>query len=316
MLPRRPTGPAFRVLDLRDRRPLDLIVLPSGVVSPDRIAERVERLRNLWCTQLARTVDYVTGPDGSVGILFEPTQGMTLPDRLRNGALSVSEAVHVLDGVLSALATCHDIGVVHRDVRPGNVRVVEGGRGAPPWVVLHGAGLAWILSDRSAAALGKVVYGHPQFTAPEQWVDRRVDARTDLYAVGLLGYLMLQGRNLVSSGAPMDACRQHATAPRPLLARSVAQEPVPRSLADALRTASDPLAGRRHSNAESMRTALVTTLKALPAQQPRLKPVEFDEDALTDVSLNITFRELETIVSEFEDEDTLLDLSVEETLLD
>jgi len=316
-LPRRAIGDAWRVVDLRDQRPLDLVRLPAGSVKPRQLAERVLRLAPLPSGLLARPLEAVALPGDHGGLVLEPAHGRTLSDRLRAGAMGVGEVLRVLDGVLAGLSALHAHGVWHRDLRPENVRLVDAPGGAPPWVVLHGAGIAWLLADGSAPSVGGVLYGHPQFTAPEQWVNRAADARTDVYATGLLGYLMLLGRNLVTSGAPIDACRQHGAAPRPMPVTSAAGEAVPRALAEALRTACEPGPARRHTGAEAMRTALVSARGLIPPTAARLNPVEIDATSLVDLSLNMTLDGLDALVAELDgDEDTLLDAFPDATLAD
>ncbi len=317
-LARRPVGEAWRVVDLLDRRPLDLLLLPPGVGEPRRMNDRVARLEALSGDHLGKPIACVIAPSGQAALVLQPAYGYTLSAWLRAGAMSVGQVVQVLDGVLAALATCHALGICHRDVRPDRVRLVETPDGAAPWIVLHGAGQAWVLADGSAPTVGGVLYGHPQFTAPEQWVNRAADVRTDIYAVGLLGYLMLLGRNLVTSGRPIDACRQHAATPRPLPVNSAAGESVPRGLAEALRTACEAAPDRRHASAQEMRTALVSARGLLPPTPAPLRPVEIDATSLIDISLNLTLDGLDALVAELDamDDDTTLDGVLDATLVD
>lgn len=314
-LSRRPIGDAWRVTDLLDGRPLDLLLLPAGSVHVRRLNDRTERLvgmpagvaRPLACVDTR----YVAG------LVLEPARGRTLSDRLRSGPIAVDEVARILDGVLAGLSALHAAGISHRDIRPDNIRLVDAPNGAPPWVVLHGAGVAWLLSSEgSAPSVGGVLYGHPQFTAPEQWVNRAATPRTDLYAVGLLGYLMVLGRNLVTSGAAIDACRQHSIAPRPLPVSSAAGEPVPRALAEALKRACAPSPSQRHATAESMRTALVTARGLIPPTPAPLEPVAVED--LTDVSLNLTLDGLDALVAELEadGDETWIDALPDATLSD
>ncbi len=299
-LPTRGLGQAHRCFDLRDQRPLDLLRFPSGSAPAARLESRLDRLHGLHGPGLARVVDAFGAADGALDVLTEPSFGRSLGERLREAPLSVAEAVRILDAILAALDACHALDIPHRDLRPERIRLVDPPDGGPPWVVLHGAGLAWLLSEDAAPTLGGLAYGHPQFTAPEQWVNRRADARTDLYAVGLLGYLMLQGRNLVTSGSPVEACRQHSAAARRLIGISAAGEPVPGALAEAIRVGCHPVPEARHPDASAMRGALKRARGLIPPAAVDLTRHEVDEGSLVDLSLNLSVAMLNEMASSLE----------------
>jgi len=183
-------------------------------------------------------------------------RGVSLADRVAEGPLSLSSAVNLIDALIQGLIACHMIGVVHRDLRPENIWIqTREGRG--PRIVLHGAGVPSLVGAKHGR-VGAFIFGDPQFMAPEQWVDRAIDGRADMYGVGMIAYYALLGRCLVSGDSPVEICKAHFTTPRPKSLRSSAKEEVPPSLLEALATATHPDRGQRYNSLEVMQTALTS----------------------------------------------------------
>lgn len=131
-------------------------------------------------------------------LVLEHVPGGTLEERLRTGRVPPAEAVRIARALLDGLGAAHARGVVHRDVKPGNV--LFGGRGE---VKLADFGIALLGPDESEATVTGLAEPVPrpgtlQYMSPEQARGDPVDARTDLYAVGALLYRMLAGRPHVS----------------------------------------------------------------------------------------------------------------------
>ncbi|MDT0164332.1 Stk1 family PASTA domain-containing Ser/Thr kinase [Actinotalea sp. AC32] len=148
---------------------------------------------------------YDQGVDGETSYLtMEYVDGPTLRRRLTvEGSLTVGEALRVTESVLDALAVAHRAHLVHRDIKPENVLVPDDGR-----VKVADFGLARAVTEASATATGTVL-GTVAYLAPELVTQGASDARTDVYAVGILLYEMLTGRQPFTGATPIQVAYQH-----------------------------------------------------------------------------------------------------------
>ena len=153
-----------------------------------------------------------------------------LRDRLRN-PMSIDESLYYLRSIAEALRVIHVFGILHRDLKPANVMLREDN--SP---VLIDFGLARrSIDDGTTTGAGQVL-GSPYYISPEQSQGLRVDARTDLYSLGVMFYEMLTGQRPYTGRSAMEIMAQHASAPVPRLPANVAlqQALVDRLMAKAL----------------------------------------------------------------------------------
>jgi serine/threonine protein kinase len=147
-------------------------------------------------------------------IIMEFVDGRLLKDIIAEGPLEPAEAVRIISQVLTALEYSHRAGVVHRDVKPGNIMVTNAGQ-----VKVMDFGIARAISDSSASiAETSTIVGTAQYFSPEQARGEAVDARTDLYSTGIVLFEMLAGRAPFTGENPVAVAYQH-----------VNQQPVPPS---------------------------------------------------------------------------------------
>ncbi|WP_127473631.1 Stk1 family PASTA domain-containing Ser/Thr kinase [Microbacterium sulfonylureivorans] len=202
--------------------------------------------------------DTDTNPDGTVRpvpfIIMELVKGRLLKDIISAGPVPVDDTVRYVDGILEALEYSHRAGVVHRDIKPGNVMVTDAGQ-----VKVMDFGIARAVSDTSSTvAETTAIIGTAAYFSPEQAKGEPVDARADLYSAGVVLYELLAGRPPFRGESPVAVAYQHVSeAPLP---PSEIRETVPRSLdAVALRAlAKDPF--QRYQDAAGFREALDATL--------------------------------------------------------
>jgi beta-lactam-binding protein with PASTA domain/tRNA A-37 threonylcarbamoyl transferase component Bud32 len=152
------------------------------------------------------------GQDGEMAYLvMEYLPGITLRELLREQRrLTLPQAVSIMDAILSGLSAAHKAGIVHRDVKPENVLLAEDGR-----IKIGDFGLARATTANTAT--GAQLLGTIAYLAPELVTRGTADARSDIYALGIMLYEMLTGEQPYKGEQPMQIAFQHATdsVPRP-----------------------------------------------------------------------------------------------------
>ena len=137
---------------------------------------------------VVRVLDLDQMPDGSIYVVMERLVGRSLADKLaRDGLLAPGFAVPVFIGVCRALAAAHRRGVVHRDLKPGNIFLLEDGTSK----VLD-FGMSKLATAESLTQTGYTL-GTPEYMVPEQCIGATVEPRTDIYALGVLMYEAITG---------------------------------------------------------------------------------------------------------------------------
>ncbi len=140
-------------------------------------------------------------------IVMERVEGKLLKDMLEDGPLEPAEAVRIAEGILTALEYSHRAGVVHRDIKPGNVMITQNGQ-----VKVMDFGIARAISDSSATiAQTSAILGTAQYFSPEQARGEAVDARTDLYSTGVVLYEMLTGQAPFRAEGAVAVAYQHVS---------------------------------------------------------------------------------------------------------
>ncbi|HVW28531.1 MAG TPA: protein kinase [Polyangiaceae bacterium] len=236
----------------------------------------VHRLRNEWRAlgklehrNIVSVTDAGITTTGLPYFVMERLKGETLAARLRRERrVPVRDAITIAADVLEGLSAAHRIGIVHRDVKPPNVFLV-----AKRPAKLLDFGIAKVLDPKASQITGRgIAIGTPRYMAPEQATGETVDARTDLYAVGLILFEMISG------AGPFDGARD---ANEVFLAHIAKTAPALTSIAPFAPSALDPWVARllakkpehRPDDAEAVARALralVTELK-VTSPPPALK---------------------------------------------
>jgi len=133
---------------------------------------------------------YDVGPDY---IVMELIEGETFAARLKRGKLSIEQTIQYGSQIADALAAAHAKGLIHRDLKPGNIMLTKSG------VKVLDFGLAKSQQDEDLTG-SQAILGTPAYMAPEQRAAKECDARTDLYALGLVIYEMATGKRVPETG--------------------------------------------------------------------------------------------------------------------
>jgi beta-lactam-binding protein with PASTA domain len=215
-------------------------------------------------------------------IVMEYVDGKLLKDIIAMGPLEPAEAVHIVDGILTALEYSHRAGVVHRDIKPGNIMITRTGQ-----VKVMDFGIARAVSDSSATvAQTTAVLGTAAYFSPEQARGETVDARTDLYSTGVVLFEMLAGRQPFRGDTPVAVAYQHVSEAAP--APSEFNPKVSQALDEVTLRALSKDRTRRYQTAAEFRDDVHTAAsgqmptKRLPAQEAATSLFGTPSDPLLD----------------------------------
>jgi len=228
------------------------IVHTAFAADPTEAVERFRRevaaARKVTHPNVIRIHDLVE--DGGLVLLsMELVEGMSLAAHLgRAGALRLDEARAILAQVCDAVAAAHAVGVVHRDLKPGNILLDKDRRVK---VIDFGLAKASFLAGMTATGL---ILGTPEYMAPEQVRGLPCDVRTDVYALGAVAYHLVTGRPPFSGETPIAIGFAHVTeAPR---APSALRPEIPTELEAAILRALEKDPAKRFPDAQALRAAL------------------------------------------------------------
>ncbi|HEU0034286.1 MAG TPA: protein kinase [Kofleriaceae bacterium] len=246
-------GTVFRARDRqRDALVAVKIVRAGDAGAAARFAREANALAELRHDGIVGYLAHGTLPDGGLYLAMEWLDGEDLAARLEVSTLSIAETLAVGARAAAALALAHDRGIVHRDVKPSNLFLVE-------WqcdrVKLLDFGVARIAELDALTTTGMVI-GTPLFMAPEQAFGRSIDARADVFALGAVLFRCLTGRGPFPASTIVELSAQLASPAEAPRVRSLAPG-VPAALDDliARMLAKDP--ARRPANASAVHGALV-----------------------------------------------------------
>jgi len=224
-------GVVYLAREVRLDRLVAVKLLPPSKASDSRLRERFLREARTAAKLSHPHIIPIFAVDEIANFVFfvmAYVDGETLTERVRRrGPLPPSEATRVLREIAWALAYAHSQGFVHRDVKSDNI-MLEGATGR---ALVADFGIAGLV--RGAAALdGGEVMGTPEFMSPEQALGEQVDARSDLYSLGVVGYFALSGKLPFEGETATDVLAKQVTQAPPALG-SVAPG-MPRRLAQAM----------------------------------------------------------------------------------
>ncbi len=198
---------------------------------------------------VAAATDFGKLSDGSVYLILEYVEGRTLRSVLNEGPLSEARALHIAGQIASALAAAHALDIVHRDLKPENVMLVQRGSD-PDFVKVLDFGVAKVPVEIAAGGMTAVdtgkdtgetitkagmVFGTPDYMAPEQALGQSVDARADLYSLGVILFEMLSGKRPFVGGKELGVLGQQLAGKLPALAEKCPQVQVSSSVEQIVR---------------------------------------------------------------------------------
>jgi serine/threonine protein kinase len=233
-------GKVYYGEQVRMKRPCAIKVLDPRLGGESDIADFTRRFlleasiaAKLTHPNVVTIFDYGETSDGSCFIAMEYLEGRSLSDELKAvGKIAPERAIHILRQVARALREAHALGVVHRDMKPGNVYLTRRDDDEDVVKVLDFG----LVKDNAAGnesqdhtQLGQIM-GSPRYMAPEQVQGKPVDARTDIYSVGAMLYAMLAGRPPFDKATELAIMMAQVSDPPPPLATAAPEVALPPGL--------------------------------------------------------------------------------------
>jgi tRNA A-37 threonylcarbamoyl transferase component Bud32 len=268
-------GAVYRATDQRLGRNVAVKVITASAGNDPEVRERLRARFRHEAASAARLPHhpnvvpvYDYGTDEELGldyIVMELLRGEDLASRLqRGGALPMAEALRILQHAARGVAVGHRAGLIHRDVKPGNIFLVEGG-GDEMQVRVLDFGIAKAMAEEDTASAGLTHDGRaplsPAYASPEQLRgDARLTPASDVFSLGALGFQLLTGTRPFTDA---DRARMGAGMEVPVPALRARNPQVPDEVEEVIRRALEPDPAQRYADATALADALATPLRRL-----------------------------------------------------
>ena len=233
----------------------------------NRFFNEARAVNDIGHPNIVSIVDFVEKSDEDPPIVYmvlEYLSGETLAEHIdNNGAMDPEEVVRIGLQITDALAAIHKAKVLHRDLKPENIFLCETEDGSPTPVKLLDFGVAKDISDLSQDDITEpgITVGTPEFMAPEQILDRKLDERMDIYVVGMVLYNMLTGDIPFKAEALGKLLKQHLKEPpMPMAMVRAGGKRVPPALEQLVMRCMEKAPDLRFQTAEELHQALSTCL--------------------------------------------------------
>ncbi len=243
------------------------------------------------------------GYDSKLGyfVVMELLEGISLEQWLfRQGRTSLVDVLGIFRQLCLAMRAAHSAGVVHRDLKPSNLFLVHQD-GQECFVKVIDFGTVKLLSQTEEAQLTQGLMGTPAYMAPEQCIKEDIDARTDIYTMGVLLYEMLTGTPPFQTEPSefLSLVEAHVTRPVPSMRERKPAYDFPEALDHAVLRALSKFPSERYSSVDAFWDSLVQAvpdlslepLPALQSEEPRLSNDRVEPDAAVDAALDAKLAE-------------------------
>ncbi len=244
------------------RRPCAIkVIRPERAGDPEvlrRFEREVRATATLTHPNTIQIFDYGLGEDGTFYYVMEYLPGSNLEQLVRRyGPLAPGRVIHILTQMAGALREAHAQGLIHRDIKPGNIIAVERG-GLCDVAKLLDFGLVRMPGregEGQSLVNQQLITGTPAFMSPEQAACAEgLDARTDIYSLGAVAYYLLTGRPPFTQGTPMQILAAHLH--EPVVAIDLLRPDVPEGLQAVVMQCLEKDPDRRYSDAASLQKSL------------------------------------------------------------
>ena len=273
-------GKVYRALDKQLNEEVALKLIRPEIGSDKKVVERfsneLKLARKIVHKNVGRMYELME-EKGTRFITMEYVSGQDLSGLIRqSGQLAVGTTINIAKQVCEGLIEAHKLGVVHRDLKPGNIMIDKDGD-----VRIMDFGIASSLSTQGITGAG-VMIGTPEYMSPEQVEAKEIDQRADIYSMGIMLYEMVTGRVPFEGDTPFTIGMKHkGEVPRdPIELNAQIPEDLSRVILRCLEKDKD----KRYRSAGEVRSELANIEKGIPTAErvtPKRKPITSKEITVT-----------------------------------
>ena len=271
----------YRGYDPRFEREVAVKVLPQELLHADpqfrlRFEREAKIIAQLEHSAIVPVYD-VGEAEGQPYFVMRYMNGGSLSERIKAGVFSLDETIQILGAIAPALDEAHSKGIVHRDIKPSNILFDK--RGNP---YISDFGIAKLSQAQAGNVTGSAIIGTPAYMAPEQAQGTEVDGRADIYALGIILFEMLTGKQPYEADTPMAVAIKHITEPVPHIRQTnpklpegmetIIQKAMAKNKAERFSTAVD-MTNALRDLARNATTKLATTVAA-PKSTVQAEPTQ------------------------------------------
>ncbi len=253
----------YLAYDPRFEREVAVKVLPSELLHADpqfrlRFEREAKIIARLEHSAIVPVYD-VGEADGQPYFVMRYMNGGSLSDRIKAGGLTIEDATRILSVIAPGLDEAHSNGIVHRDIKPSNILFDK--RGNP---YISDFGIAKLSQAQSGNVTGSAIIGTPAYMAPEQAQGTEVDGRADIYALGIILFEILTGKQPYEADTPMAVAIKHITDPVPHIHQT--NPKLPESMDTIIQKAMAKDKTKRFSTAVEMTDSLREAARGTPTK--------------------------------------------------
>ena len=255
-------GSVYRARQLSVERDVAIKILhPELATNPDAVRRFRREARvssELEHPNIVRVYLFGQLPgEDSLYLVMQYLDGHPLSDVVRReGALELTRALHIATQVCDGIGDAHAHGVVHRDVKPENVLLIQRA-GDPDFVKVLDFGIARFLEgEQTVATQSGLIFGTARYISPEGASGEPTDARSDVYSIAVLAYQLLSGRTPFDSKSPVSLLMKHLHEPAPQLGSLPGCDHIPRAVVDVVMRSLNKRPAARPVDANELGTAL------------------------------------------------------------
>lgn len=239
-----------------------------------RFKQEARHTSSLDHPYIVKTIAFGISQDKQPYLIMEYLDGHSLADELKqNGRLHLQKFQSIFLPVLSALGHAHEAGLIHRDIKPGNIMLCSEANGEVAKLVDFGIAKAYLAESESPnLTKSNELIGSPAYMSPEHCLGQKLDGRSDLYSLATVMYECISGEQLFSGDSPLEIMQNHCSAAAPTVSELSRKIDIRKELANVICWGLNKDPAKRPQTAAEFANELREVLEKITLDKvPRLK---------------------------------------------